>query len=200
VIAAIVCYDHLSAILPQPERHVSNTSLFGRTNYLSTSFHIMELGAGSPVAKPALNTAPQARRRRTHTHGLSASPQFGGQARTRDSVYRRITAIIGVHLTRSELAAIVSGLGWVPVGRNEKRVKPLLIQRLEAARDKILPALDTAQGVRELERAYVALLERKRIHREPGVGDVAPSVLPPEATVDFYLNQHEKTDRGTSPR
>jgi hypothetical protein len=64
-------------------------------------------------------------------------------------------------------------------------VKALLIQKLEDARDKILPILDTTQGMQSLEHAYFTVIGRRRMPAE----DLLPTPLPPQATVEFYLNR-----------
>jgi hypothetical protein len=107
----------------------------------------------------------------------------------RDSVYRRITSIIGGDLNRSELTALVHALSLVPLGRSEKRVKSLLIQRLEEARDAILPFLQTQQGIASLERTYMAIADRNRKELPLAEANERPIPLPPEATVEFYLNK-----------
>jgi hypothetical protein len=109
----------------------------------------------------------------------------------RDSVYRRITAILGVDLNRSELVALVKTLSLVPLGRSEKRVKALLIRRLEEARTTILPLLQTQQGIESLERAYLDIVAAN----SPKEARTEPIPLPPEATVEFYLNKPHKTGR-----
>jgi hypothetical protein len=106
-----------------------------------------------------------------------------------DSVYRRITTIIGGHPNRSELTAIVNILGWIPLGRSEKRVKALLIQKLEGAREKILPVLETTQGMRDLETAYLTVIERKRREVRGMEGNWMKQRLLPDATVEYHLNR-----------
>jgi hypothetical protein len=96
-------------------------------------------------------------------------------------------AILGAHLSRAELIAIVGVLGWVPLGRNEKRVKAFLIRRLESLRSELLPLLDTPAGVATLRNAYQVVVSKRTAK------DNQPNTpLPPEARVEFYLNKHEK--------
>jgi hypothetical protein len=143
----------------------------------------MELSTPSHVTEPVLAKG-QGRHSRNHdSTSDSSSPK------SNDSVYRRITAIIGVHPNRSELTAIVNALGWVPLGRSEKRVKALLIQKLEGARDEILPILETTQGMQDLERAYLTVIARKKGDAGQMEDGGAISGLPPEATVKYYLNR-----------
>jgi hypothetical protein len=140
----------------------------------------MKLSTGSLVADPAI----------AEVHSVDNDhPADSRAAKMADSVYRRITTIIGVHPNRSELTAIVNTLGWVPLGRSEKRVKGLLIQKLETARDKILPMLETAQGTKALEDAYLSVVGRKPPDASSALGEWVPPALPPEATVEFYLNR-----------
>jgi hypothetical protein len=126
-------------------------------------------------------------------------PSCGGldrsssNVRSTDSVYRRIASLIGATPNRSDLIAIVAQLGWVSLGRNEKRIKQLLIQKLESKKDQIIPLLESPQGVRALENAYAAVLNRKRAQTETGSRVLSGErhfSLPPEATVEFYLNEH----------
>jgi hypothetical protein len=101
--------------------------------------------------------------------------------------------VIGAHPNRSDLVAVVAQLGWVPLGRSEKRVKQLLIQRLEEMKDQLLPLLDSPQGRRALENAYLSVLNRRSVsvEKEQSSEPVTPFHLPPEATVEFYLNRHD---------
>lgn len=75
--------------------------------------------------------------------------------------------MIGVHPNRSELTAIVSAMKWIPLGRSEKRVKALQIQKLEAARDRILPFLETTQGMKALESVYLGIANPRRAVENP---------------------------------
>jgi hypothetical protein len=97
-----------------------------------------------------------------------------------------MTAILGTDPRRAELIAIVGLLGWIPLGRNEKRVKAFLIRRLESLRSELIPLLDTPIGVNTLLAAYQAV----RNKRTPNETEGNP-VLPPEARIEFYLNKHE---------
>jgi hypothetical protein len=115
-----------------------------------------------------------------------------------DSVYRKITSLLGVHPNRSELIAIVTQLEWIPLGRSEKRVKALLIRKLENAKDKILPWLESPQGLRSLKETYMAIMSSKRLQEiqdAQGIGSpvvaAQPWTLPREARVEFYLNRHD---------
>jgi hypothetical protein len=133
------------------------------------------------------------------SHGPNHDPSTNpGALKAYDSVYRRMTTILGVDPNRSELTAIVNTLGWVPLGRSEKRVKGLLIQKLETARDKIHPILDTAQGVKDLECAYFSVIRRKRMEAPTATQHGSPPPLPPEATVEFYLNRPTSEQRATT--
>jgi hypothetical protein len=111
------------------------------------------------------------------------------------SVYGRIAAIIGVHLTRSDLIAVVHSLGLVPLGRDERRIKAMLIQKLEDARDTLLPLLDTPHAIASLKRAYGTLSLRNG-RTASTRHERAREELPPEATVEFYLNR----PRAPTPR
>jgi hypothetical protein len=96
-------------------------------------------------------------------------------------------AIIGAHPSRAELIAMVGLLGWIPLGRNEKRVKAVLIRRLENLRSELLPLLDTPTGMATVRAAYQAVLNQ----RTPNNARSNES-LPPEATVKYYLNRHDE--------
>jgi hypothetical protein len=74
------------------------------------------------------------------------------------------------------------------LSRNEKRVKTLLIHRLEQFRDQLLPFLETQMGINALQAAYQPLLEK----RAQGFRRTADLELPPEARIEFYLNKHEE--------
>jgi hypothetical protein len=97
--------------------------------------------------------------------------------------------VIGAHPNRSELTAIVTAMKWIPLGRSDKRVKALQIQKLEGARDRILPFLETAHGMKALENTYLAIVNRRRGIENPR--SPLPHELPREATVAYYLNQHK---------
>jgi hypothetical protein len=108
-------------------------------------------------------------------------------------VYQRIVSLLGAHPNRAELIELVSWFGWVPLGRNEKRVKANLIRKLEAAKHSVLPFLDSRHGAWAVEKVYNDIVTRRRSARDD---DYSPSVppthiprLPPEATVEFYLNR-----------
>jgi hypothetical protein len=103
------------------------------------------------------------------------------------SIYDRIASIVGDHLNRSELIKVVSLMEWIPLGRNEKRIKALLIQRLESARDRILPFLEDQNGIMALRGAYMSVRTKKTVEEEEPPPDLT---LPPEATIEFYINKH----------
>jgi hypothetical protein len=106
------------------------------------------------------------------------------------SVYKKIMSVIGVAPNRSELISFAEVLGCGPLTRAEKRVKSALIAKLESHRIAIHSFLETRQGKKALEDAYIALLHRARpsiLQQEPSI---APRPLPPEATAEFYLNSH----------
>jgi hypothetical protein len=126
-----------------------------------------------------------------HPRGLAATDSSFAQP---DSVYKRITSIIGVEPNRSELTALVNALSLIPLGRSEKRVKALLIQRLEEARDTILPFLQTRQGMGSLERAYLDIVHHRPSDASAADPESVRVPLPPEATVEFYLNKPRKAE------
>jgi hypothetical protein len=117
-------------------------------------------------------------------------------------VEQRLQAILGVSPTRSDLVRIAERLGWGPLSREEKRVKTHLLARLESRAAAILTFLETREGIRALETAYV--------HQIKGKDQVRPSHhsqrneaklisrkrsdwitdLPPETTISFYINAH----------
>jgi hypothetical protein len=105
-----------------------------------------------------------------------------------NSVYRRIESILGVHLNRSELISLVSSLKLIPLTREEKRVKSLLIAKLEDQRDTLLPLLETRLVIASLEKAYASMARRTECSRAlRAVNEVRR--LPLHATVEFYLNR-----------
>jgi hypothetical protein len=53
----------------------------------------------------------------------------------REIVLRKLENIIGIKPTRSELIEFVQHFSWVGIGRNEKRVKALLIEKLDTQRE-----------------------------------------------------------------
>jgi hypothetical protein len=126
---------------------------------------------------------------------LPSRPHIRRSTSHGNSVYCKITSLLGVHPNRSELIAIVTQLAWIPLGRSEKRVKALLIRKLEKSKDKILPWLNSPQGLRSLKETYVSIMNNKRlqeIQETQGIGSPARTrTLPVEARMEFYLNQHD---------
>jgi hypothetical protein len=100
---------------------------------------------------------------------------------------------LGAYPNRSELIELVSWFGWVPLGRNEKRVKANLIRKLETAKHSIFPFLESRHGAWAIEKAYNDIVARRRKARCDACQPPAPQThitrLPPEATVEFYLNR-----------
>jgi hypothetical protein len=99
-------------------------------------------------------------------------------------------SIIGVAPNRSELIAFAELLGCGSLTRAEKRVKSALIAKLESYRIPIHSFLETRQGKKALEDAYIALLHRDRPSACANSLSMVPRPLPPEATAEFYLNVH----------
>jgi hypothetical protein len=86
------------------------------------------------------------------------------------------------------LIDLVHTLHWVSLNRNQKRVKSLLIEKLESAREQICPVLDTDQGRRAVISAW-ALVSQKKIYVHPSGGsDTTSFRLPAETTIGFYLS------------
>jgi hypothetical protein len=131
---------------------------------------------------------------RTQKPPLKRQSQLHSKLHLNDSVYERIKNIIGVYPNRPELIAIVKSLDLVPLTRNEKRVKILLIQKLEDEKARILPFLETPQGIGALERAYLKILTGMDFSEKQAVKEEKQTSidLPPEATVSFYLNRPTK--------
>jgi hypothetical protein len=102
-------------------------------------------------------------------------------------------SLLGAQPNRSELIELVSWFGWVPLGRNEKRVKANLIRKLETAKHSILPFLDSRHGAWALEKVCNDIIARRRRITREECPPPAPlphiARLPPEATVEFYLNR-----------
>jgi hypothetical protein len=103
------------------------------------------------------------------------------------TVLRKIISLIGVHPSRNELIEITNILGWGPLTRAEKRVKNALIQRLETMRDTIIPFLDSRDGIKALQDAYLTIIKRQQEEPHGGVA-ASQGTLPPEASIHFYLN------------
>jgi hypothetical protein len=118
----------------------------------------------------------------------------------REIVLRKLENIIGLKPTRSELIEIVQHFLWVGVGRNEKRVKALLIEKLDAQREQILPFLESDYGREAVRKLYVKMLTKKQFQGSVTPTLIAlpntpwspriPEVMRPEITVGFYLNHH----------
>jgi hypothetical protein len=129
----------------------------------------------------------------SHTHRPSIKRQYQSDSKPHpnDSVYQRITAIIGVYPNQTELIAIVRALDLIPLTRSEKRVKALLIQKIEDERSRILPFLETPQGIGALQRAYLKILTGTDFSQNQNAKEQRKTStdLPPEATVSFYLNR-----------
>jgi hypothetical protein len=118
----------------------------------------------------------------------------------REIVLRKLENIIGIKPTRSELIEFTQHFSWVGIGRNEKRVKALLIEKLDTQREQILPFLDSDYGREEVQKLYVKMLSRKQFQGSVTPTLIAlpnvswsprmPAVMRPEITVGFYLNHH----------
>jgi hypothetical protein len=118
----------------------------------------------------------------------------------REIVLRKLENIIGVKPTRSELIEFARHFSWVEIGRNEKRVKALLIEKLDTHREQILPFLDSDYGREAVRKLYVKMLSRKQFQGYVTPTLIAfpkvpwspqmPEVMRPEITVGFYLNHH----------
>jgi hypothetical protein len=90
------------------------------------------------------------------------------------SVCQVITSILGAEPNRTDLIHIVNMLNWGPLLREEKRVKQALCDMLERKKAVLIPFLETQEGRRTLQSAYVAILRTN--HERLG----APSQLPVE--------------------
>jgi hypothetical protein len=93
---------------------------------------------------------------------------------TGGAVLRRIIAIIGVHPSRTDLIYIWNTLHWGPLGRTEKRVKGALLQKIESLHDRILPTLETRDGLQKLQDAYVSILRSQRAALRDHIDTVVP--------------------------
>jgi hypothetical protein len=114
------------------------------------------------------------------------NPDPPRQGFTAGRVLRRIYSIIGVYPSRSDLIEICSAFGWGPLTRREKRVKGILLARLESLNEQILPFLNSREGIEALEKSYIGIINREQKVRPPAM-PVEP--LPAYASVSFYLNQ-----------
>jgi hypothetical protein len=110
-------------------------------------------------------------------------------------VAKRIESILGILPNRSDLLKIANQMGWGPQTREEKRIKAHHLAKLEKMADLILPRLETPAGIHELQAAYASLLDQRRANL-PFVEFPLRNLtsveqeLPPETTIQFYLNKH----------
>jgi hypothetical protein len=95
-------------------------------------------------------------------------------------VLRRIAEIIGVRPSRRDLVGIAEHLRWGTLERLQKRVRAALVARIESMADTILPFLETHDGVKALQTAFVQIIRAEQ--------SAAPWARPPETSVEFYLN------------
>jgi hypothetical protein len=105
-------------------------------------------------------------------------------------VLRRIISIIGVYPSRTDLIHFWNALRWGPLGRAEKRVKRALLQKLESLQDRILPTLDTPDGIRKLQDAYVSILRGQRAAPRDRIDITSVPAFngPPQTSAGFHLS------------
>jgi hypothetical protein len=111
-------------------------------------------------------------------------------------VANKLKGIFGHLPSREHLKHIARSMGWGPLSRAEKRVKALLLPRLESLATVILPELETQDGLDRVRAAYAsamraapALASRDAAASPPGSPAFVPPPLPLEATISFYLNR-----------